>query len=416
MIEARPIPLILDQHAEDCAVLWLQRDAAVNEPHYNRTFLARLDEHLEAHVDGLRIAGPHGWDAAFEAWESATEPEELFALAVLAFDMADDEKIETLLDILKAEGADYLDPIVAALGWLPLAKVEGIITAMLGSSRATARLVGLGGASAHRHDPGDRLAELIDDDFPRVRARAARLAGELGRADLRDALFVDRDDDTADSLFWVHWAATMLGDRDAGPGFLLGHATDPENADWERAFRTGILAAGPDHGWQWLDHLPLDGHGITLRILGFGLLGEVKAVDWLISQMDAPEYAAIAGEAYSMITGTDLAYDDLDMDPPDDAEVGPNDDPADEDVEMDPNEDLPLPNPALVARHWAALQPSLPEGRLFLGRPRSPETFEHGFMTGYQRQRRAAAYAMALASDGAPLRNWKVPVFGISLF
>ena len=53
----RPIPLILDLHAEDASILFLRRDAAVNAPHYNHEFLARLDEQVAAHLDGLRVGG-----------------------------------------------------------------------------------------------------------------------------------------------------------------------------------------------------------------------------------------------------------------------------------------------------------------------------------------------------------------------
>jgi len=48
---------IIEKHAEDTAYLWLQRDAAVREPHYSLADLARLDNRVEANIDGLRIAG-----------------------------------------------------------------------------------------------------------------------------------------------------------------------------------------------------------------------------------------------------------------------------------------------------------------------------------------------------------------------
>ena len=50
------IPIVLDQYAEEAALLWLRRDWAVSEPHFNLQELAELDDHLEAHLDGLRVA------------------------------------------------------------------------------------------------------------------------------------------------------------------------------------------------------------------------------------------------------------------------------------------------------------------------------------------------------------------------
>jgi len=79
------IPIILTQHAEDAAVLWQRRTRAVNAPHYNKMYLSRLDEQLEAHIDGLRIAGSTGWDEALAAYDDIGGAGEMFTLATLAF-------------------------------------------------------------------------------------------------------------------------------------------------------------------------------------------------------------------------------------------------------------------------------------------------------------------------------------------
>ncbi len=55
-MEALTIKPIIEQHAEEAAFLWLQRNAAIHEPHYSLKDIAHLDDRLEAHIDGLRIA------------------------------------------------------------------------------------------------------------------------------------------------------------------------------------------------------------------------------------------------------------------------------------------------------------------------------------------------------------------------
>ena len=62
--------------------------------------------------------------------------------------------------------------------------------------------------------------------------------------------------------------------------------------------------------------------------------------------MADPALARVAGEALAMITGLDLAYLDLDGEPPAGFEAGPTDDPADPSVAMDEDEHLPWPDAA----------------------------------------------------------------------
>ena len=52
---------VVSQHVESAAFLWLLRDAAVWSPHYTLRDLEQLDERIEAHLDGLRIAEDAGW-------------------------------------------------------------------------------------------------------------------------------------------------------------------------------------------------------------------------------------------------------------------------------------------------------------------------------------------------------------------
>lgn len=409
----RPIPVILDLHVEDAAMLWLRRDIAVNAPHYDRIFLSRLDEQLEAHVDGLRVAGPAGWDHAKAGFDANPEPGEFFSLASLAIGSGDAERIETVIDALRDNPDELLKPFQSAVGWMPFAQAQADVEALLSSEDTTARMAGLAACSVHRHDPHDALETALDAE-PVVRARANRLAAELGRADLLHRILAERTDDTEDSRFWTQWAITMLGDREVGPQFLLD-AARKEGPNWELAFRTGLLALGADAGWQWLDTLDLEPHGLLLRVVGFGLLGDPGTLPWLISQMDSTDHGRQAGESFALITGVDLEYVDLDKDEPEGFEFGPNDDPDDPNVTLDPNEDVPWPDAYRVEKYLQEELSDLPKTPIFMGRERSNEVFEHTMLHGYQRQRRAAAFCLALRHPGAPLPNWKVPVRDLTL-
>ena len=68
---------ILRQHAEQAAHLWIVYDFNLLNPDDNEEMdeerMARLVERLDAHIDGLRVAGPDGLRVADRRvhWDSA---------------------------------------------------------------------------------------------------------------------------------------------------------------------------------------------------------------------------------------------------------------------------------------------------------------------------------------------------------
>jgi uncharacterized protein (TIGR02270 family) len=113
-----------------------------------------------------------------------------------------------------------------------------------------------------------------------------------------------------------------------------------------------------------------------------------------------------------MITGVDLAYEDLEGEWPEGFEAGPTENPEDENVTMDPDEDLPWPEPELVQKWWANHQSNFQSGaRYLVGKPISPEWLQQVLRNGLQRQRAAAALELAMRQPGQPLFEVRAPGF-----
>ena len=70
-LQSVAIEVVLEQHAEEAGFHWLLRDKATSEPHYSLADLAHLDGRVEAHIDGLRVAGDVGWELCDAALKSA---------------------------------------------------------------------------------------------------------------------------------------------------------------------------------------------------------------------------------------------------------------------------------------------------------------------------------------------------------
>jgi hypothetical protein len=88
MRRAPILPEIVRQHAEMAAFLWTVYDHHLLHPDENPDMdeerLGRLVERLEAHLDGLRVAGEAGRDIAQALYAEYPEPGELFVLRMLA--------------------------------------------------------------------------------------------------------------------------------------------------------------------------------------------------------------------------------------------------------------------------------------------------------------------------------------------
>lgn len=78
---------IIRQHAEQAAFLWTVYDRHLLNPDENEEMdedrLARLVERLEAHLDGLRLAGAEGVKIAEDLFADYPEAGELFVLRML---------------------------------------------------------------------------------------------------------------------------------------------------------------------------------------------------------------------------------------------------------------------------------------------------------------------------------------------
>ncbi len=69
------ITQIVSQHAEEAAFLWLLRSNAIHQPHYALKDLAKLDDRVAAHLDGLRVAEEPDWELCTTARANGEERE-----------------------------------------------------------------------------------------------------------------------------------------------------------------------------------------------------------------------------------------------------------------------------------------------------------------------------------------------------
>ncbi|ORM45594.1 hypothetical protein B6D51_24430 [Pseudomonas chlororaphis subsp. chlororaphis] len=389
------MPLIMnmiDQHAEEAGFLALLRDQAMRAPHYDLDDVGKLDERIEAHLDGLRIAGLPGLDAVLQQLSPHAQGE-VFAATVPAFETGNIAAMATLAEQVRTrEGSERF--MAAALGWLDWERVSPWIERMLASPEPLFRRLGLAACGMHRRDPGSALLAGLSHADPGVLARAARTAGELRRRDLMSAIRAHRQHQDAATRFWANWATAQMGDEEALEP-LRQFAEQPGEFQY-RALCVWLAWQKREHSIAWIRQLMQNPGQRRIGIQAVGLLGDPVSVPWLIQQMSDLPYARVAGEAFSLMTGADLALLDLELQDLPDFDAGPNDDPEDANVAMDPDENLPWPDPKLIAAWWQAHAGDFQAGVGYvLGLRQNESSYWQALIQGQQRQRIAAACGIA---------------------
>jgi uncharacterized protein (TIGR02270 family) len=392
---------VIEQHAEEAAFLWTMRDRAVRSPNYKLKDLHRLDERVEAHLDGLRVTAQFGREVCERLLNDKKEVGEVFATALLAFDAGDTDLIDKVL--LYSKVYELARGVISALGWLPFNQVENRMRELLSDERPEVRRVGIAAFAAHRFDPGRPLRDAMADGDPFLRARALLAIGELGRVELLPTLrsgFADRDQNVR---FTAAWSAARLSENLDSLAILrtIAESTSPRaDQALQIAIRRMDLAAAK----SWQTSLANNKDKLRIAVVAAGAIGDPALVPWVIEQMRFPQVARVAGHAFSMITGADLAYEDLDGDKPESFEAGPSENAEDSDVSMDLDESLGWPVPAMVTQWWNKHRPRFQSGRrYFRGKEITVESLRDGLVNGTQLQRATAALGIALRDPTRPL-------------
>jgi uncharacterized protein (TIGR02270 family) len=401
------IPSIVGEHAQELSSLWTTRRILAKSNQIRLGGLAELDERIAAHIDGCVTAG----SAGIEILREQLEPDagRTFALAVVALELQGRAAWEHAL-AWGTNNPQCIAGLASALGWTSPRRLVGIVQQLLDSEAAVLRCIGLAACRFHGVDPGPVLSRSLNHPQLEVRIEALRAAAAIGRLNtLRDAQRA-AGDDIGDVAAAAASTAVLLGDRANALERLRSFA---QGQHGRRDFlELALRASDPASTRQLLSELSRDASAVRLLLVGAGVAGETRYVPWLITQMSDLKLARLAGEAFSMMTGLDLALSRLDRAQPEGVESGPTEDVDDANVDIDEDEGLPWPDAEKVAAWWNAEGTRFQDGtRFFMGQAPSRDHCMAVLKTGCQRQRVAAAHYLCLLDPGTPLFNTSAPAW-----
>jgi len=409
------IPPLVHRHAEDAAFYWSQLDSAERSPHFGLARYTHFNQVLDAHLEGLLVAGAEGIAPALNALKRWKGPAEAFACAWLAIQVNDADANAALLAQVRKQPDTLLRGLTSALAWAPrentlpwlvqLGAVDAPVPDQVAALRAAA-LIGPDGVSALPSP----LTAYIASPHGVVRAaacRAARPDGERCTSALGPALRAAARDNDLAVRAEASIAMARCGMTEGAAAVLwqcVATQADihAQSTGWYRKQATRRLQ-------RWVRHLaaitPL-GHADIQQLLDWlpariGLMftlhhGDAAYLPHVLALMADPSQARYAGWVWQMLTGIDLATHGLVLPEPD------QDDTPDAvtDAKLDADQGLPLPNIEAIRCTQAAtaLRPGV---RSLLGQPITPSYALALLETAPQALRSIAAQALTQMLPGS---------------
>ncbi|MDA7746352.1 TIGR02270 family protein [Psychromonas sp.] len=403
---------IYEQFCTDASFLWLLRSIVVDQPHYNLSDLAGLEQRIDAHLDGLMTNVDTGWAACKAALEFE-EPGEVFTAMVIAVRSHDVNKIKHAVTV-GVKSTRNMAALTSALGWLSDELSLPWIQRFLNGKDMEHKLLGISSCSIKRHDPAEMINKILSkntclDDIV-LYSRTIRLVGELRRQDCMPALSVAKKHANPQVIFWAHWSSILLGDKSSLMS-LKSFVFDTTSEFHDLAIQIVFRKLTIENARMWISQLAKDSAMNRTVIKATAVLGDPHAVNWLIEQMRDNKLAKLAGEAFVLITGSDLQVNQLTMVTPSSHPLYPNDDSDSEDVGLDEDENLPHPDINKVTALWRSIGTNFIVGqRYFMGKSISINWLQYIINNGTQRQRHSAALELALISPNGKFPNTRAKV------
>jgi uncharacterized protein (TIGR02270 family) len=165
------------QHLEEIAFLWEQRQDALHSPEYATRDVQQLDQRIAAHADGLRTGGESATAVLTKQLES-DEPATVSAAAWALLGMGTAAAAAAVIEAFTACAPEKLAAFRQALCHGPVDLLEEPLRAVASTAPAPIAAATMEALVFHRQRPPsqDRWSEFATHPDPQVRRTAWRIA------------------------------------------------------------------------------------------------------------------------------------------------------------------------------------------------------------------------------------------------
>jgi uncharacterized protein (TIGR02270 family) len=402
---------VFEEHLNEAAFLWTQWEQALCSPDFNIEETTTIEARLCAHLDGLVIGEAPVAEALLKPSLESEDLSTLFAAAFALLAGAERTQLSGVLALLVSRPPEVHAPILRALQLNERDELAETLQPLLKESDPDRLTLALEALTFHditsKDTPKDTSTKemavdmLLRHEEEKLLVAALRYLQPLPRHLVRGHL------------------PRLLGDprpavRDAAmeAGLMAG-----VRAAWERCLDVAGQNAAPSR--QQLLLLGLSGDSLgTDRLLSLldvedlradvlwalGFSGQIAAAEACLKWLAHQEFAPLAGEAFSAITGLHLQGDHVreKQEEPSQEPLPLEEEDLDANLLPRPEDALPIPRPEAVGAWWHENRRNFTHGQRYLhGVPFTIEALLMELVQGPMRRRHAHALELALRSQGA---------------
>ncbi len=408
----RTVPPMLAQHAQDAAFYWSLRDTSEQAQHITLAKLAEMESIMNAHLDGLLVAGAAGMataETALERWRGAGE---MFVCFYLAAAGQQHSSAEKLLAQVENRPDTLLRGLISALASLPAAvaahwishcsKPDSSAVQQVAALRACA-LLGISplGALPSSTAPS-HIALHFASPSPFVRAAACRALANLNpTANLSDGLRM---------LQGALIDAELIVRAEAA--IAIANYGQPQPTELWQCVSTQALVHEQATGWyrkqaqrrllRWTRHLACQvAHGnshipqllerLPARLALCFVLhhADPHYLPFVLDKLEHSDTRRYAAWVWQSMTGCDVLAHGLTLE--DEVQTSDSTQLFNQE-QIDASNGMPRPNPQAIRAHPATYPR---QGKILLGQPMSTNHALHMLETAPQALRAIAATHLA---------------------
>jgi uncharacterized protein (TIGR02270 family) len=393
---------VLEEHLDEAAFLWSQWERALVSPLYALPEFAELEERLLAHVDGLVVGGETAATELLLPGLETEEPGRIAASALALLGGPGKHEREELLEVFDTGDEVQRAGIGRALGLSEAEGLEAVLRPRLTAEAPAVQLAAFQALAFRGAVPPEvRERWLYRDDAGSVVAalREPRPLAPQWVQTVLPQLLVDPRPGVREAAIT---AGLVSGARAA---WKACRKVAEEGGAGRRQALVVLALGGDAKDAEWMVGL-LRQEALRAEVLwALGFTGQALAAEACLEWMGDAKAAALAGEAFSAITGLKLEGE-YRLPPKEEGEalVPLEQEDLDADLVPGPEASLPLPVPAAVERWWQTAKKGFEHGARYLrGSKLEARSLLEALGQEPMRRRHVLALELAIRSRGAHL-------------